>query len=147
MKKSIFVIAVLAISLVACSQTPPKPVTDNFNSKFAGATKVKWDQEEENEWEAEFKMNGHEMSASFDNAGKWLETESELKKSDLPESVLSAVNLEFDGWKIEGIEKLESPEFTGFELSVEKGKQEFEVQVSVDGKIISKKEVDEEDED
>ena len=37
--------------------------------KFQNATKVKWDQEEENEWEAEFKMNGDEMSASFDNAG------------------------------------------------------------------------------
>lgn len=147
MKKSIFIIAVFAISLVACAQTPPKTVTDNFNSKFSGATKVKWDQEEENEWEAEFKMNGEKMSASFDSAGKWLETESEIKKSDLPGVVLSAVNNEFEGWKIEGIEKLESPEFNGYELSVEKGKQEFEVKVSAEGKIISKKEADEEDED
>lgn len=147
MKRTLFIMAVLVISLVACAQKPPKAVTDNFNSKFSGATKIKWDQEEENEWEAEFKMNGEKMSVSFDNAGKWMETESELKKSDLPGIVLSAINQEFEGWKIEGIEKLDSPDFTGYELSVEKGKQEFEVQVSPDGKIISKKEVDEEDED
>ncbi|MEZ5104203.1 MAG: PepSY-like domain-containing protein [Draconibacterium sp.] len=147
MKKSIFVIAVLTISLLACSQTPPKSVTDNFNSKFSGATKVKWDQEEANEWEAEFKLNGEKLSASFDNAGKWLETETEIKKSNLPENVLSAVNSELEGWKIEAVEKLESHDFTGYELSVEKGKQEFEVQVSADGKIISKKKVNEEEED
>ncbi len=147
MKKSIFIIAVLTISIAACAQTPPKLVADAFNSRFQGANKVKWDQEEENEWEAEFKMNGEEMSASFDLVGKWLETESEIKKSDLPVTVLSTLNIEFEGWKIEGIEKLESPEFTGYELSVEEGEQEFEVQISANGKIIAKKEVDEEDED
>ena len=74
MKHSVIIVVVLAVSLFACAQTPPKSVTDSFNSKFAEATKVKWDQEEANEWEAEFKMNGSEISASFDNAGTWLET-------------------------------------------------------------------------
>ena len=147
MKKSIFIIAVLVIGLGACAQTPPKSVTDNFNSKFAGATKVKWDQEETNEWEAEFKMNSHEMSASFDLTGKWLETESKLKKSDLPEKVLSAVTKEFDGWKIESVESFETPEMKAYELGIEKGDTEMEIQVSADGKIISKKEVKEEDEE
>ncbi len=41
MKKSIFMVAVLVISLVACAQNPPKSVADNFNMKFQNATKGK----------------------------------------------------------------------------------------------------------
>ncbi len=147
MKQSIIILTVLAMSLFACAQTPPKSVTDNFNSKFSGATKVKWDQEEENEWEAEFKMNGSEMSASFDNAGKWLETEKELKKSALPKAVLDAFNANYSGYKIEEASAIEKPDFKGYELGIEKGKENLEILVTADGKITAKKESDEEDED
>lgn len=146
MKKSIFVIAVLAISLVACGQTPPKSVTDNFNSKFSGATKVKWDQEEENEWEAEFKMNGSEMSANFDNAGRWMETEKEMKARQLPSAVQNAVKMQFAGYEIEEASEIETPDFKGYELGIEKGNEEFEVLVNADGKITKKTE-EEEDND
>ncbi len=147
MKKSVFIIAVLAISIVACAQTPPKSVSDNFNSKFSGATKVKWEQEEENEWEAEFKMNGEEMSASFDNAGKWLETEKELKKNELPATVLDAVNTEYAGYKIEEAAEIEKPDFKGYEFGIEKGEEELEILVSADGSITVNKESEEEDKD
>lgn len=145
MKKSIFVIAVLAISLVACAQNPPKSVSDNFNMKFQNATKVKWDQEEANEWEAEFKMNGDEMSASFDNAGKWLETEKELEKNDLPTAVLKVVNGQYSGYEVEEAAEIEKPDFKGYELAVEKGNQELEILVDRMGKITVKDETDEED--
>lgn len=138
MKRSIFMVAVLAISLVACAQNPPKSVADNFNMKFQNATKVKWDQEEENEWEAEFKMNGDAMSASFDNAGKWLETEKELKKNELPANVLKAVKASYVDWKIEAVESIETPDFKGYELGIEKGKEEHEILVTADGKITVK---------
>lgn len=147
MKRTLFIMAVLVISLVACAQKPPKAVTDNFNSKFSGATKVKWDQEEANEWEAEFKMNGTEMSASFDNAGKWMATEAVLKEKDLPKNVMQAVNDKYKGWDIEVVESIETPDFKGYELGIEKGNEELEIQVTSNGKITSSKEADEEDED
>lgn len=143
MKKSILVIASLAFGLFASAQTPPKPVTDNFAKKFSSATKVKWDQEEENEWEAEFIMSGNEMSASFDNAGKWLETEKELKKKDLPANVLKAVEEVYKGWDIEEISSIETPDFKGYELGIEKGKEEMELKITADGKITAKKEAKE----
>lgn len=147
MKKSIFMVAVLVISLIACAQNPPKSVADNFKMKFQNATKVKWDQEEENEWEAEFKMNGDEMSASFDNAGKWLETEKELKKNELPAAVLEAVNAEYAGYKMEEAAEIEKPDFKGYELGIEKGEEELEILVAADGRITVNKESEEEDED
>ena len=139
-------IAALAFGLFACAQTPPKAVTDNFAKKFSSATKVKWDQEEENEWEAEFKMNGTEMSASFDNAGKWMATEAELSEKDLPAAVLKAVKAAYGDWKIEDVESIETPEMKGYELGIEKGKEELEITVTADGKITVSKETDEGDE-
>lgn len=148
MKRSAIIVTGLAISMFACAQTPPKSVTDNFNSRFSGATKVKWDQEEENEWEAEFKMNGSEMSASFDNAGKWLETEKEIKKSALPAAVSEAVNDQYSDYKFGEIAEIETPGFKGYEIGLEKGEEEIEIQVSNDGTITSVKNIeDEEDED
>ena len=147
MKRSIIILSVLVMSLFACAQTPPKPVSDNFNSKFQGATKVKWDQEEANEWEAEFKMSGEAMSASFDNAGKWLETEKEVKKNELPEAVLNAFNTNYSGYKVDEAAAIEKPDFNGYELDIKKGEEKLEIQVSPQGKIVSKRELDEEDED
>ncbi len=147
MKQSLVIVAVLAFSFAACSQTPPKSVTDNFNSKFSGATKVTWDQEEENEWEAEFKMNGTEMSVSFDNAGTWLETEKEIKLKDLPSSVANSVKDHYSGYKFGEIAELQKPGFSGYEIGLKKGEEELEIQVNPNGTISSVKTVEEEDDD
>lgn len=143
MKISILVITVLAFGLFACGQTPPKQVTDNFSKKFAGASKVKWGMEDETEWEAEFKMDGKEMSASFDKEGKWMATEAEISEKDLPANVLKAVNTAYAGWKMKEIKSIETPDFKGYEIGIEKGKEELEIQVTTDGKITVNKESEE----
>lgn len=147
MKTTIFIIAALIFGLFACAQKPPKAVTDNFAKKFVGADKVKWDTEEENEWEAEFKMNGKEMSACFDNAGKWLNTEAVLSEKELPADILKAVQTSYPGWKIESVESYETPELKGFELGIEKGKEKLEILVNSDRTIKINKESKEKDED
>jgi len=108
MKKFILSIAAIAmISFGARGQniTPPKEVQEVFLKQFKTVQDVKWEQEV-NEWEAEFKIDGIEMSASFDNSGKWLETETELNKNELPAEIHKAINLQFNGWEIEEIEGL-----------------------------------------
>jgi len=139
MKKSILVITVLAFGLFACGQTPPKSVTDNFSKKFASATKVKWVMEEENEWEAEFKMDGKEMSASFDKEGTWLETEKEISRKDLPATVSNAITSKFPKAKIEEASEIQTPDFKGYEVALEDGETEMEVLVTADGKLTLKK--------
>jgi len=147
MKKSIFIITALVFGLFASAQTPPKSVTDNFAKKFAGATAVKWDSEEENEWEAEFKMNGAEMSASFDKAGAWLETEKEISKKDLPATVTNAIKAKFPKAKIEEASEIQTPDFKGYEVALEDGETDMEVLVTADGKLTVKKESKEEEDD
>jgi len=150
MKKTIVVLFSGLLALIACAQNanPPEAVSKAFSDKFGTVKGLKWDQEDD-EWEAEFKMNGTEMSASFDQSGTWLETETEIKEKDLPENIMNAVNAQFEGWEIEEAEKIETPDFKGYELAIEQDENEKEILVSEDGNITIKKEEreDEEDED
>lgn len=73
------------------SQKPPQVVLNAFQQKFPSATDVDWDKEKNGEWEAEFETNGIEQSASFSAEGKWLETETEIRASELPSPVQAAL--------------------------------------------------------
>lgn len=148
MKKTILVTVVLAIGLFACAQTPPKQVSDAFNKKFSNASDVKWEQEKENEWEAELKMGGKEISANFDAKGNWQETETEIGKKDISAEAHKAINLKFDGWEIEKAESVETPDFKGYEIVLEKEDTETEILVTTTGEITIKKvTVEDDDED
>jgi hypothetical protein len=97
------------------------------------------------EYEAGFKLNGEEISANFNNTGKWLETETEIKVSALPAPVQSALSQDFAGFKINEASKIESLENGDcFEAEIEKGEETFDVLFSADGKVLSKTKMEEE---
>lgn len=155
MKNLIFLIAlVLGFGFTAISQVEvPANVKDGLTKKFPTATKVKWEKENDVEFEASFKLDGKSMSANFDTQGKWLETEWEIRIKELPETVVNAVTDKYPGFKIDVAEYCETPDFTGYEMEIEKkeGKLEVEkeIQVSKDGKSIKEltEETDEESEE
>ena len=147
MKTRILILSFLAMGMFACAQTPPESVINAFQAKFTQAKKVNWDQEEAKEWEAEFHMNGKEMSASFDPSGKWLETETDISKSDLPEGLKSTLDKQYADCKIKETVIVESPDFSGYEIEMEKGEANIEVQMNGNGKVVSQKEFSDEDND
>lgn len=148
MKKLSFAAALLtAAAFQVNAQDVPQKVKENFSKKFPNAQKIRWDKEKENEWEAEFKMNGKGYSANFTNDGVWKETESEIKPSELPEPVKKTLEKEFAGYKIEESEISETPEGSFYELEIEKGKTELEVALAKDGKVVKKEEIKEKDKD
>jgi hypothetical protein len=135
------------ISVSAFSQkNPSEIVKKEFSKKYATAKSVKWDNEEKNEWEAEFTMDGKKMSASFDNSGKWIESETAIAEKDLPAPVIATLNKDFPGYKKSLIEIFESTEIKGFELGLKKGETSIEVIFDTNGKILKKTDVKEEDE-
>jgi len=119
-------------------QEIPQKVQQAFTTKFPGAKKVKWEKENEIEWEAEFKINGVEYSANFLEDGSWQETEHEIKKNEVPVNILSILNTEFPGYKIDAAEISETAEGKFYEFELEKGKEEIEVILSWEGKLIKK---------
>jgi hypothetical protein len=145
MKNFIILVAVFSlISFSACSQkNPPENVKNEFSRKFAGAKSVKWVSEKENEWEAEFKLNGNEMSACFDNSGKWMETEAEVSAKDLPAPVSNTLKNEFPEFKTGEITTVENAEMKGFEFALKNKKTELTVIIGNDGTVLKKEEASE----
>ncbi len=141
MRKVILFTGLIALSgMLACGQTETKvsaTVKTAFSEKFPGATKVKWDMENENEWEAEFRLDGKKYSANFDNTGAWTETEYEITSDALPETVKACLKRQFESYyKVEEIEVVESPEGTVYEIEIKKGRSEMEVTISASGSIL-----------
>ena len=140
MKNNFILVALFSLIFSsACSQkNPPENVKKEFSQKFSDAKSVKWGSEEANEWEAEFKINGTEMSACFDNSGKWLETEAEVKAKDLPSAVTNTLKNEFSGFKIGESSTIENAEMKGFEIALKNKETEITVIIGSDGTVLKK---------
>jgi len=151
MKNLFFLIAAFAItSLIVCGQTSedvPAKVKTTFAKKFPNSTNVKWVKESDNEWEAEFKMEGKEYSANFDNTGTWMETEYKIGTNEIPATVKATIEKEFAGYKIEESELSETADGKVYEFELKNDKEEMEVVIDMNGNIVKKEYVKEDDED
>ena len=148
---------IVAFSLLVLSGCTPKSkeaeaevpsiVKESFSKQFAGATDVKWSKESDSEFEAEFQLGKVKKSSNFDQFGKWLITETEMNILELPEAVQMTVKNEFASYSIEEAELAEPAGGAIFyELVLESGEVNFEVQISPDGKVMKKEEMKEKEE-
>lgn len=99
----------MAAPAFAQKLTVPATVTTAFNTKYPGAANVKWGKESAKEYEAEFKLNGTNVSANFGSDGNWVETETVINVADLPAAVTAAINKKYPGATIIMAEKSEEP--------------------------------------
>jgi hypothetical protein len=146
MKNSVLFLTILVFVVFGCQPNkPPEDVSDAFQKKFPAAEKVIWQQEEENEWEAEFMMGEKKMSACFDNSGNWFETETEVSVNELPSSVVDSIHVKYVGFEIEEASGIEKIDFEGFEIKIVKGEEELELMIGEDGTISSIREAEDVD--
>ena len=117
----------------------PQKVKEAFAKKFPTVKKVKWEKESNSEWEGEFKMKGTEYSANFLEDGTWQETEHEIKKKSIPANVKTTLDAQFSGYQIEEAELSETQEGAVYEFELEKGEEELEVAIDMNGKVVTKK--------
>ena len=94
---------VSGITLIAFAQKldaskVPYAVKSSFSKDFPGMS-TKWEKENAN-YEANFKMDGKTMSALYDAKGNKQETETDIKVSDLPQSVKDYIAQNYKGEKI-----------------------------------------------
>ena len=81
------------------------------------------------------------MASNFDQSGKWIVTETEIKSSELPAAVTASLGKELPGYKIDESEKVETADKgTYYEVVMKKGKSIMEVEISGDGKVMKKEE-------
>jgi hypothetical protein len=130
-----FVIGALAVTLK--DKKVPAAAKTSFAVKFPSAQKVKWSVEKPGEFEVEFTLNKVETSALLDAKGTVLETETEIKESELPRTVKDALAKDFAGYKLSKIEKVTDQKgVITFEMEEIKGKDKRETSFDMTGKVI-----------
>lgn len=93
MKK--LLVAAAMFSTISCmAQNVPASVKDAFAKTFPNTTVKKWDKEDGG-YEANFIKDGKTMSATFDANGKWMETETDIKISELPASATAYIKTNY----------------------------------------------------
>jgi len=110
MKKSIIVIALIMVSLVSFSQKTkeqniPQIVKNALLQKFPKAKEIKWDKEGKN-FEASFDLNNVDNSVLFNQEGKIVETEIEIKVNQLPKNALQYLNDHYKNQKVKEAAKI-----------------------------------------
>lgn len=83
----------------------PAPVKTAFQKNFPQAKVEKWEKEGVN-FEAEFELNKTKQSVLFDAQGNLLETEVEIKLTQLPKGVLEYVKANYKGQKVKEAAKI-----------------------------------------
>lgn len=76
-----------------------------FTKAYPGATKVKWEKEDGN-FEVSFTLNGQEASAIYDAKGGLVESEQELKVTNLPAVITAYMREHYKGISVKGAAKI-----------------------------------------
>ena len=126
----------------------PAAVKSAFEAKYPKAEKVNWGLEKQGEYEAEFVMNGIESSANFDSKGQFIEFETEIKESELPQVIKATLAKDFVGYKIGDVAKSTNAKgIVNYEMEASKGNDKFEISFDANAKLLNKKIAKEEDEE
>ena len=124
MKKSILVTLSLVVVSFSFAQKGhkteiPAPVKTAFAKQFPQAKGVKWEKEDGN-FEAEFDLNKVEQSAVFDAQGNLVETEMEIKASDVPKAAMDYAKTHYPGKKIKEMARItDAKGVVSYELEID----------------------------
>jgi hypothetical protein len=135
-------IAIVFVTSTACAQKVkeaevPKAVVSSFQSNFKGAKAKAWDKEKDGGYEAEFDWNKVETSATFSADGKLMETEQEIKVSELPKTVTDYIAKNYAGHKIAEAAKItDAAGKMMYEAEVKKAKEEMDLLFDANGTFI-----------
>ncbi len=116
----------------------PTSIRTTFKQKFPNIKRVIWDNGNVKEWEAEFRLNGNEYSAIFNLQGKWIKTEHEIDRKEIPSNVKATLAKEFEGYKIVEAQISETSKAKVFEIGLKKDKNNVKVTLDIGGNILKR---------
>ena len=152
-KTSLFALTALFFTIsVAAAQDAPQKVKDAFSAKYANATNVEWeknDDKNEQGYEVDFDMDGQEYDAKYMDDGTWKYTKNDIKKDALPAAITQSIKDNYANFKIDDAEQLDTPDGRRYVVDIEMDKEEKELLYKEDGTIVEEltEQEDEDDDD
>jgi hypothetical protein len=120
------------------SNQVPGPVRQVFQAKFPTVSQVEWKIKGDQNYEAEFTLEGTIIAAKFDPMGKWLETERAITQPELPQAVRNTADERFKGYTVVETQSLQSwdAKSLAYELHFENAKEIVKAAFSSDGVLL-----------
>jgi hypothetical protein len=118
-----FLLHILLPFLTTFGLVPVPPAAKaHFGRMYPMATHVSWDKEADGTYEASFKLNGRQGSATYDAKGAYIESEQELKVNEVPAPVIAQAKKEHPKARFTEYEKItRANNTTVYEIEVREG--------------------------
>lgn len=120
----------------------PALVMKGFEAKYPGVRPGFW-LKEENHFQAQFELKGKRMSAEFNKAGRWINSETVMTEDDLPNRTYNHIRNRYKGYDIGAIILEESPAGNFFEVDIYKEEDEQTLIFDSRGSFVRKDYIDE----
>ena len=115
--------------------TVPADVLKSFEEKYPNTTVKSWEREG-NLLKAEFYNGNVETEVWFNYNGDWIKTETDFLGT-LPQTVTDYINTNYSGYKIDEVNWVETPAKNYYEVELEQGNTDIELNIQEDGTVIS----------
>lgn len=112
MKLTLFVLLFLFGSFMVHAQVRkiPSEVTEAFKTRYPHGEKVSW-KDDITSFEAQFILNGYEMTAYFTSKGDWLKSEKKIKFEELPAAVQNGFSKsKYTDWEKSSVSEVDKDE-------------------------------------
>ena len=142
MKSLIFAAFVAGLSPAVTAQDitqeqVPSLVLNAFQSKFSNATDVEWEKKGDL-FKVDFEVGSADHDLWIDKTGSITRHKEEFSKTDLPEAVNQKIKTEFSGYRIDGVDKIETDGKVFFEVELDGKSDDRDVLFASDGSIQQK---------
>jgi hypothetical protein len=124
---------------IITAEQVPIAVKKAFEKRFPTVKPLEWKLKSNTIYEAEFTIQGTEVTAMFDSTGKWLETETAIAPGKIPQLVNDAAAKQFKGYRVIETQSIERQGETNliYELHFQNATQIIKAQFSSEGTLLS----------
>ena len=115
----------------------PKGVQQAFKQRYPGIRPLFWFQLND-DYEAQFLISEHSMSAEFSKSGSWVNTETVIPEEEFNERVIEYIRKQYPGYELDTVILEESQIGKFLDATIVSEESEMELIFNTDGEFLRK---------
>jgi uncharacterized membrane protein YkoI len=131
------VMAASACNSIWGNTAVPEAVKVQFTERYPTIKQAEWEQENGN-YEAEFKVSGLERTALFSPEGKLISYTEEIDQRHLPKQIVEQVQAQYTNYKIDEAHRIHQNGDATYLVELEDNMDELKLQFDASGKLLGK---------